>query len=221
MKKSSVLIVTAVAWLACTAPGYALMLFSNLGQLDDNDGNGMSSINHREASEFLTGSSPSTLTGLTARVDNGDTISHGFNAYLYGDSGSGTPGSLLATFIPVDNTIPASTASKLITFSHAGISLAANTQYWIALSSTENASSGSFTWRDTASDNEDVGSLFTNGTPPLRALSTNGVPTWEFTRGGNSFFALEGALIPEPASWLLASFAAILCLRSARSRRKR
>lgn len=115
----------------------------------------------------------------------------------------------------MDNAIGAGVTSKDLTWSHVGINLAAGTRYWIALAGLQNASSASFAWRDTASDAEDAGSLFTNDSPPLRALSTDGAATWPSTRTGNSFFALEGTLAPEPSRALLlaAGLTSALCAR--------
>lgn len=205
MKRSPFLTLLLLVFAGCAGPSDSrgATLFSNLAQTDDGDVNGIGLTTHVEASEFQTGALASTITGLTARVYNGDTISHTFGAYLYADSGSNTPGALLATFSAVDNAIGASVLSKDLTWSHAGINLAAGTRYWIALAGLQNASSASYAWRDTASDAEDAGSVFTNDSPPLRALSTDGTATWPFTRTGNNFFALEGTLAPEPGRTLL------------------
>ncbi len=217
------LVLVLCAAFGTLSPSRAATLFSNLGQTDDGDINGMSSTSHVEASEFQTGALASTITALTARVYNGDTASHTFAAYLYADSGSNTPGTLLATFMAVDNLIGAGAFSKDITFSHPGISLAADTRYWIALAGLENAASSSYAWRDTASDAEDAGSLFTNGSPPLRALSVDGTSNWDFTRNGNSIFALEGTVAPEPsrALLLMAGLAGVLSIRRRCPRDKR
>jgi hypothetical protein len=91
------------------------------------------------------------------------------------------------------------------------------------LAGLENASSSSYAWRDTASDAEDAGSLFTNGSPPLRALSVDGTSNWDFTRNGNSIFALEGTVAPEPsrALLLMAGLAGVLSVRRRCPRDKR
>lgn len=197
------LLVLICAGCAGFSSSHGATIFSNLAQTDDGDVNGIGLTIHVEASEFQTGAIASNITGLTARLYNGDSIAHTFGAYLYADSGSNTPGSLLATFTAVDNLIGAGVTSEDLTWSHTGINLAANTRYWIALAGLENASSSSYAWRDTASDAEDAGSVFTNDSPPLRALSIDGAATWPFTRSGNNFFALEGTLVPEPGRALL------------------
>lgn len=212
------LVLVVCAGLGGISSSRAATLFSNLAQADDGDINGISSTLHVEASEFQTGALASTVTALTARVYNGDIISHTFGAYLYADSGSSTPGALLATFTAVDNTIGAGVNSKDITFSHMGINLAAGTRYWIALAGLESASSNSYAWRDTASDAEDAGSVFTNDSPPLRSLSIDGASSWPFTRSGNNSFALEGTLAPEP-SRALPLAAGLLTILGARRRR--
>jgi hypothetical protein len=188
----------AFGLLAFASQAPAVLLFSNLGQLDDGNTNGLGQTTDREATAFVTGSDLTSITGLSVRAFNEDDIAHTFSAFLYSNSG-GAPGSLLATFTPVDNSIPQFTMAKILTFSLSSYNLAANAQYWIALSALQTASTESFGWRDTASYAVESGSIFATAAAPSRKLSVDGGGTWPFNRSGNNFFSLEGSVVPEPS----------------------
>jgi hypothetical protein len=93
-------------------------------------------------SSFTTGSSASTLTSVTLLLDQ---ITAGSaTVKIYSDGGL-QPGSLVGTL-----TSPASYSATLAktTFTSSGISLSANSTYWVVLV----ANSGSFGWSWTTTD---------------------------------------------------------------------
>lgn len=218
-----------LAWLGllgwAVSPASADLLFSNLGQVQDNDA-GIALTSHRPATEFLTGGVPTIATDLTIRVNNFDSVGHTFGAYLYSDN-AGSPNSLLATFSPVDNSVGAAVVPgvtgtmKLITFSHAGINLAASTQYWVALSLLQPAVAHSVAWIETTSNAEDIGSLFTNDSPPNRFYSLDSGSTWGSPGPArNGQFSLEGTAVPEPTSAALVLLGGVASGAAALRRRR-
>lgn len=202
MKTRHRILLISVAALALSSTAGAATLFSNLGQTSSGTASGIALTTQRMATEFLTGGAASTVTGLTVRIQNNDQISHTFTAYLFSDVAN-APGALLETFTGVDNTVGA-LSIKNATFSHAGISLAANSQYWVALSQTPNASLSSSAFVETVSNFADAGSVFSVGTPPNMHGSVDSGTSWfDTTSAQNGQFALEGELVPEPSRAIL------------------
>ena len=167
MKKLALLLCAAAAFAVASTKASAAIVFSNLGQLltDSvplNDAG-------RYATEFKTGASLSTITGLSVAITSFDSIPHTISAFLYSDSGigNGKPSTLLGTFSALDNSIAAGNqvtgdaARELLTFSHAGLALAANRQYWVSLALNQPGLVDFTQWDATSSNAADVGSLFT------------------------------------------------------------
>lgn len=212
--KRLLILFTSGLLLTLSAPSRAATLFSNLSQTHS-DWVGVAVTTQRLASEFMTGVDASTVTGLSVSMANFDTVGHTVSAYLYSDTGGGVPASLLATFTAVDNSLASGGVAELATFSHAGISLAANTRYWIAMAVNENGINSSPAWSMTTSNTADTG-LFTVSTPPNRIYSTDSGSTWLTPGPGeNGRFSLEGTAVPEPgrASLLLAGCLAVVLRR--------
>lgn len=213
MKHHLILLISGLL-LALTSSSRAATLFSNLGQASSGTASGIALTNQMVATEFLTGADASIITGLTIRIQNNDTIIHTFSASLYSDNTS-APGTLVATFTALDGTV-ASGAVELATFSHAGINLAANTQYWLALGINQDSILHSSGFVETASDAVELGSIFSNITPPNMYSSVDSGGTWAATSSAqNGQFSLEGTVVPEPgrASLFLAGYAMVVLRR--------
>lgn len=160
-----VIIAAALLWLSSSG-AFAATLFSNLGQTSSGTAAGIAIPSQLMATKFLIGGSASSVTGLTIRIQNNDSIQHNYSAYLYADStGAPQANGLLTTFTPVSATLPASQTALAI-FSHAGLALAANTRYWLALGIGEGSNLSSSAFVETASNSADVGSIFSNASPP-------------------------------------------------------
>ena len=90
---------------------------------------------YRWASDFITQSSPSLVTGLTMDLINLDQISHTVTCSIFQDNGSLGPGSLIGSFSAF-NLLP-STAFAHYTVTSSGLSLAPHTIYWMVLQVNE------------------------------------------------------------------------------------
>jgi len=199
------LIIPAALLLLSSSGAFAATLFSNLGQTSSGTAAGIAIPGQLVATEFVTGGSASSVTGLAIRIQNNDNIQHSYSAHLYADSaGAPQANGLLATFTPVSATLTAS-QTALATFSHAGLALGANTRYWLALGIGENSSLSSSAFVETASNAADVGSIFSNASPPNMFNSPNSGGFWTDTiTAQNGQFSLEGSLVvPEPSRMML------------------
>src|SRR6185295_15109956 len=101
---ATLLLVTGLGFAGRDAA--AATLFSNLGQSSAGTVNFVTS-SELYASEFDTGVNGSTLTGLSVRITNSDTVAHTFKAFVYSSTGTNpnafpTGGGLLTTFTAVD-----------------------------------------------------------------------------------------------------------------------
>lgn len=209
MKK---LILLGISMFLLTLPSATLgaVLFSNLGQASSGTASGIATTNQLVATDFLTGSSASNLTGITMRVRNNDTIAHLYTILLYSDlSGAPDPNGLLGTLALASNSVGAG-GTDLIGYSFFDFNLAANTRYWLALGIVEDSVSSSSAFVETASNSADFGSLFTVSTPPNMHYSSDHGASWAATSSAqNGQFSLEGILVPEPGR---ASFLLVGCL---------
>lgn len=171
----------------------------------------------RVASDFRTTPlQSSTITGIRATVSNTDFVDHTFRASLYSDA-AGSVGSLVAAFSSI--LLPAESAGEnLLTFSHAGISLAADTTYWLVLETLEGEyDTNAVSWWGVDAAAADAGSPFAtvNSTDVLR--SDIGNPNWAPFLPGlitNLDFDLIGTLdgVPEPSRAMLAGLGCALLL---------
>lgn len=209
MKK---LMLLGISMFVLTLPPATLgaVLFSNLSQASSGTASGIATTNQLVATDFLTGSSASNITGITMRVQNNDTIGHYYTILLYSDlSGAPDPNGLLGTLGLASNTVGAG-STGLIGYSFFNFNLAANTRYWLALGIVEDSVLHSSAFVETASNAADVGSIFTNSTPPNIYNSSDYGVSWAATSSAqNGQFSLEGILVPEPGR---ASFLLVGCL---------
>lgn len=206
MRTSPLLLILRLFLLILPSFAQATTLFSNLGQSSSGTAAGIAVVGDLVATEFTTGASASSITGATLRLQNNDIITHTYSAHIY-SSTLGVPGTLVASFTAVDGTLAAGSV-ELATYSHTGIPLAANTTYWLAIAIGQNSALSSSGFVETLSDVADVGSSFSNATPPNMAQSPNSGGFWASTSSAqNGQFSLEGTLspVPEPSRALLAA----------------
>ncbi|MDE0374492.1 MAG: fibronectin type III domain-containing protein [bacterium] len=146
---------------------------SNLGQVDSDT----SVLLNDLAQSFTTGShgagySLRSVDVEFASIDSGVDASSSLTASIYSESG-GFPGSSLGA-LTNPASFPASTSDQTLTFTSAGIDLAANTTYFLVLdTSVENSGSAV---RNTASNSEDSGAL-----AGWSIADRSGLRTWNST----------------------------------------
>jgi hypothetical protein len=206
-------------WLvsAVTPATHGATLFSTLGQLDQYV-TSSTFANDQYATDFRTGSSPSTITSLVIPLRNQDIISHNWRTAIHTSAG-GLPGILVAEF---DNTITMPANEAVFTprtFTSTGIELDDETTYWVVFRQIENGTSSSNT-RDVDMTGNfgnavDAGSVFSAESSTLVQRRIGASP-WSPYAMGNLRYALEGTIeVPEPGCLVLGSVAgaALLFLR--------
>ncbi|WP_395740615.1 choice-of-anchor R domain-containing protein [Prosthecobacter sp.] len=202
--------------------------FSTLGQTGDGfaymEYGGVVDVN---ATDFLTSASATTITGATFSFSNWDDIAHVMTPKIYTDN-AGLPGTLVGTFstfnVAADPIGPGSGTFRNYSVSSAGINLAANTKYWMAVS-VDTATDLPFPvmWNTTATTAMDAGSTFSEVTATQLKYSTDGGSSWINVGNANSngMFSLSGnlAAAPEPARalFLLAGAGTLLLRRRRRA----
>ena len=182
--------------LSASLPTKAATLLSTLGQSQDTGYNFSGGI---LASDFNTGSWNSTITGLTiaiAKLNNSDVVT----ASLYTDAG-GQPGTSLGSFSSIN--IPGYLSFATVanyTATTAGISLAANTNYWLGF--TINTDVGAPINNNNGTDS---GSLFTTISATQVKQGNNAGTSYSNVNAGNLIYSLSGTATaaPEPSRTLL------------------
>jgi hypothetical protein len=196
------LFIGATLGLLCPPSLPAEILISNLGQAEGG-GTAFNDTATRDATDFLTGPSATSIRGATLFMRNPDSIAHTFTLKLFTDNGSGTPGSLIGSFAPF--TLPASPSyySDCSTTS-TGISLVANTAYWAVLQMNQNSVKNGAWWALTQTEATDAGSVFSTISTAGAEGSLNSGASWnESGPPLNMQFSLQGVVVPEPSTFVL------------------
>jgi hypothetical protein len=188
--------------LALAGTSNAAVTFSNLSQ-PRSGSNPWSEVGDLLATDFMTDATPSTILSLTARLGY-STIAippgtHPMEFSIRADDGSGKPGAVVGSFAPVAIAV----GESLYTTTSPGISLQANTAYWI-VGETPVLSLNQASWAYTESQATD-GSPFSTlpGTASWWIIDRGGgLPIQEIPINGNFMFALDDAVIPEPPAGL-------------------
>ncbi len=168
----------------------AATVYSTLGQSVDQFYNFHDAAS-RWASDFHTGSDPSTITAITIAMTNPDSIDHHFTFALYTEN-SGGPGTLVETF---DGTIavPALTFPRTdFSTTDAGIGLAADTTYWLVVGINENLNASTSIIASTDSLSPDAGSVFSPVNSTLELMSVDGGADLSQRCCGQYRFCLSG-----------------------------
>ena len=206
----------------------ATTFFSTLGRASDSSTVAQfGASTELQASDFLTGGIATTITSATFSFWNPDDINHVMTPKIFTDN-SGVPGTLVGTFSTFTTPLsadPFTPAFSNFTATSAGINLAANTKYWMALSMGENSDLPfAVVWNTTGTNAMDAGSTFSEVAGTQLKYSSNSGSSWTDTLGAapvtNGMFSLSGgpAAVPEPSRALLACLGlAGLMLRRRRS----
>lgn len=184
-------------------------LLSNLGQSFGGI-TGVGLATSRIATDFLTDGSDATITGATLRLINQDNVAHTVTVSLWSDSGSGSPGTLLGSFVPIS--IPGNGGGLINqSFSSAGIGLEANSAYWVVMQINEDANANAVSWQYTVSGAADAGSVYSLIPATRTQFSGDSGDTWLDDLPANFQFSL----LPEPDGFaqLGAGVLALLLLR--------
>jgi hypothetical protein len=183
--------------LALSTVTEATTLISNLGQTLSNSVQ-LDTTFERNATGFMTGSSPASVTGVTLNLLNQDTAPHTLTASIFTNN-AGSPGILVGTF----DTPLSVTASDAVFAQHSatssGISLAANTAYWLVLGLNQNITFNHVNWGVESFVTTDPVTGFTTSSASNLKHSTNSGSTYTNSIAGFGSFELVGA-VPEPAS---------------------
>lgn len=201
--------------ISCTANGFGDTLISTQGQTPGWEvafGNTLL----WEATDFLTGPNDASITAVTLRLKNLDTISHTVVAGIWSDS-SGLPGSLLTTFdVPIS--IPSNSIFANYTATDSGILLTANTTYWLGFRLGENAVFNSLVSSGASGQDVNPGGVFSGVASTFTQLSFNGGSTWNGPDDFTPIYQLEGTVVPEPSTLglMIAGLAVAICFRRRR-----
>ncbi|MDE0066975.1 MAG: hypothetical protein OXN44_08895, partial [Acidimicrobiaceae bacterium] len=159
---------------------------------------GTGSLNNDYHQAFTTGGSSFGYSLHSVDVEF-ETIHSGFSssaltASIYSDS-SGSPGSSLGA-LTNPASFPVSSSDQTLTFTSAGIDLAANTTYFLVIDM--NADQGASRLRTTGSDNEDSGALAgwsIGDTSSFKAYNSAGSSS---TNAASLSISLDGVSKPRP-----------------------
>jgi hypothetical protein len=159
------------------------------------------------AAPFRTGADPARLDSISLyEWTFADLPAGTFSVSIWGDQ-NGQPSAVLAGGGLSGPSVPLGAAFQSYT-SAAGISLAANTEYWVVASSDVADYSEAYTWgtANTTSYSSSFGWQFFDHYD----WTPNHGTTWNVAEGtdyGNNFgpqlLAINGVIVPEPSSWTL------------------
>jgi len=187
---------------------------SNLGETTDN-GIGHDSAGFVSASSFHTSASGYNLSAVNALLTNADVITHNFEARIYSDS-SGKPGNLLQT-LSGSPSLSAGSGDTVLTFNSSGYAFSANTTYWLALKTKEDAVSSNSPGVDLTLSNAQTSPVgWTIGDNSYSYSFDNG-SSW--TNVGSFVEQFSVNVTPEPATISLLVMGGVALL--ARRRRKK
>lgn len=207
--KSTLLLTLSALALAAAPNTHAAVLFSNVGQTHVSTGATnarFSSAGDTWASDFQTSTQATTITGATFYMFNLDPEPHTYTATIYADA-AGLPGAAVGSFDVY--TVPGSLFSEnSFVTSSSGITLSANTKYWMGLTVNEDFSFlPTFLSAAVQTDSQavDAGSQFgvVTSTTSL-AFKLGDDPSWLTSdQDRNLVFSLNSSAVPEPSRAIL------------------
>jgi hypothetical protein len=191
--------VFVAASLIATAAAHAGIVVSNLDQPED--WFPFAAENVWRATSFTTGAEASTLDTITMRLgpgrDTGTAVPR-----LFADASGVPSGTALAIF---DGQVVNS--NREYTFTSAGLSLAANTTYWLALQ----GQGENLDW--VATNSTAQSGIWTIGDVMLQSLDSGS--TWPNSDNFVGQFSISATLVPEPSPLALA-LAGLACAAARR-----
>ena len=184
------LVVSALLLAACSSHA---QIVSNLGEATSTFP--IISTAAWRATSFTTDGLNYTLNSVTLSLLSADIPAGNVTPHIFADASGVPSGSALETF--GSQTIGAS-----VTFTSTGLSLSANTTYWLVLQATGLNSY----WKATSSQNQTSTGSWTIGNNMLR--STDSGATWPTTDTFIGKFSVQATPVPEPEHY--AAFTALL-----------
>lgn len=217
MKTSFNIVFVAMTSATLAQAGTTDLLVSNLGMSGDANSSTLSidpQYNTVHASRFVTGSDMSVVMSATAALRNvsgyGDAT---YEMYLYEDVGT-EPGSLVATFDSTPTLADGAGTVHVSFTSTLGISLDANSSYWIGVKNTTGTYTG---WELTSSDAESSPLGWTIDDDALfkqHPSSMNWIDISILYDGGVPKYSINGNTVPAPSAFaLLAACGAVTSRR--------
>jgi hypothetical protein len=158
MRQSRFLLTAALllgAASACPAD-----FISTLGQPFNVTSGNVFATTDRVATDFLTDNTARTITTLRVKLANNDDVQHNLRFSIFTNSGTNVPGVQVGTSF-TDITMNAGDVGfQDRTATNAGISLAANTTYWLVMQQLEAGSTDVVTWDGNSGQGTDAGSVY-------------------------------------------------------------
>jgi hypothetical protein len=177
------------------------VLFSNLNQTPT-DMEAWKTTNIRFATDFLTANSGTIVTGVTMSLFNSSPDNHNFTASIFNDV-SGAPGPVLIGSFDVFSVPGNQTSVANFSTTSPGLSLAANTPYWLTLQINENITvPGVAGWREDSGQATDAGTLFATVSSTDTKYSSNSGASYSDFFPGNFHYSITGN-VPEPTTGAL------------------
>jgi hypothetical protein len=181
-------------------PALAQTLYSNLGTGTDVynccsgwtiSGTGSVGTSFTAANQFEV-----TASGNVSQIDVGIGLVEGTNSFyvdIDANSGSNTPGTVLASFTGLSSSTTFGTCCGLVTISNiSGLSLSTGTEYWMVIGPTSTSATTWEAWN------------FSNSATGLDEYSEDGGKTWNSNgTQPQGAFDIIGGSTPEPTSLLL------------------
>jgi hypothetical protein len=150
---------------------------------------------------FTTGSVNTTLAGITLSMFTASSESAaGFSVAIYNGIGTTGPTGLFGTLS--GSTTPVTTG--LYSYTTPGLSLLADTTYWIVATAPTTPTNTHFRILSTTSTAEDAGGFVGWSIGDSRWLTNNGGASWfNTTTGQLPFFSVQLMSVPEPSTFAL------------------
>lgn len=216
MKLASIIRILASA-LGLAVSAQASTLISYLGQPTSNSIQ-LDTTLQRAATDFLTGGSVTSVTGVTLNLLNQDTIAHSVLVSLFTDN-SGSPGTLVGTFDTPILLPPTQPDFADVSATTAGINLAPATPYWLVLALSESITFNHVNWSVSGNAAPNAGSVFSGISATQVKRSTNSGGSYANFTPGNAKMALTGDAVPEPSTAALLLGGCAVLLRGRNRRR--
>lgn len=181
-----------------------------LGNLNDSDANqGMVTSSTMRAVTFTTSGSAFTISSVTFRLSN--YISATDEAIVTLNLGTtDEPGAVVGSFLAPESTL--NDPDNFVFTAEGDITLTANTLYWLVIAAGNNTDTFSWVRADPA---ETPTGVFTFGEQMIR----DSEGAWSEGESGPHTFAVNGAVVPEPAAVFFTGIGFTIALLAARRRR--
>ena len=219
MTRKAPIVLAMLAGTSLTPFASADVLVSNLDEVHDETpwiGNTAGTQNSRFiASRFTTGSNPTEVFNADVLVQNRRNYGYAtYEAFIFADDG-GAPGALVGKFDTSYYVADYETYTVVATFTDAGISLDANTDYWLGIRNTSGYYLG---WGATSSDAETSDAGWAIDDASVFVSYYYGVWSDESAAYGDRslMFGLNGDTVPTPGALALLGAGGLIATRRRR-----